>query len=206
MVLALYGQSALGREAGSGTADQGSFAPSTALKYHASKPSGPAVAQSNPPAQTTPQAGATLPPQRTETINFDNWIVTCRELLDGPKKRNCSAAVAVTRSENGQTVFALSIQPNDQGRLMALLQTPTGVAIAPGVDVKLDNVSARKFAFDYCEPARCVASLPADSAFVRDLAVATKIAIVTHSSDGKPVSFEFAIKGFDKAYANMTKG
>ena len=166
------------------------------------------VAQTNPaPAQQpAPQPPATLPAQRTETINYDNWIVTCREMLDGPKKRNCSATVAVTRSETGQTVFALSVQPNDQGRLMALIQTPTGVSIAPGVEVKFDSSAVRKFPIDYCEPARCVASLPADTAFVREISAAGRLTIVIQSSDGKPVNFEFPVKGFDKAYTHMAKG
>ena len=163
------------------------------------------VAQSNP-APAAPQPGATLPAQRTETINYENWILTCREFLDGPKKRTCSATVAVQRTETGQTVLALSIQPNDQGRMTALMQTPTGVAIAPGVEVRFEKAGTRKFAFDFCEASRCMASLAADSAFIHDIANAAKITVVIQSADGKPVNVEFPIKGFDKAYAVMTKG
>ena len=163
------------------------------------------AASPQPAPQPPPQAGATLPAQRTETINFDNWILTCREFLDGAKKRTCAATVAVQRSENGQTVFALSVQLNDQAKLSASIQTPTGVAIAPGVELKLEK-TARKAAFEFCEPSRCVASLAADSAFIRDASAAGTIALSVQSSDGKPLSLEFPIKGFDKAYAKMIKG
>jgi len=147
-----------------------------------------------------------LPAQRTETINYENWILTCHEFLEGAKKRTCSATVAVQRTETGQTVFALSIQLSDQAKLTAVLQTPTGVAIAPGVDLKFDKTAARKATFDICEPTRCVANLVADSAFLRDASAAGTITLSVQSSDGKPVNFEFPSKGFDKAYAKMTKG
>lgn len=159
-----------------------------------------------PAAQTAPQAGATLPAQRTETINYDNWILTCREFLDGAKKRTCSATVAVQRSETGQTVFALTVQLSDQGKVTASVQTPTGVALAPGVELKFDKTITRKAVYEFCEPARCVASLPADSAFIRDSSAAGTITVSVQASDGKPVNFEFPTKGFDKAYAKMIKG
>jgi invasion protein IalB len=167
------------------------------------------VAESNPAsplAQPAPQAAATLPPQRTETINFENWILTCREFLEGAKKRSCSATVAVQRTETGQTILALTVQPNDQGRMVASIQTPSGVAIAPGIEVKFDKAFARKFAFDFCEPSRCSASMAADGTFIQDVSAAASVKVTLQSSDGKPVNFEFQIKGFDKAYARMTKG
>jgi len=207
---ALQGQAALGHELTSGLLDQRPLAPGMELRSAANEqPNRRLLRSAQAPAaspQPAPQAGATLPAQRTETINFDNWILTCREFLDGAKKRSCAATVAVQRSENGQTVFALSVQLNDQAKLSASIQTPTGVAIAPGVELKFDKTAARKAAFELCEPSRCVASLAADSAFIRDASAAGAITVSVQSSEGKPVNFEFPIKGFDKAYAKMIKG
>ena len=173
--------------------------------------SGPATAAKPAPqaGATTlpaPQSGTTLPAQRTETINYDNWILTCREFLEGTKKRTCSATVALQRSETGQTVLALTVQLNDQGRITASLQTPTGVAITPGIELKFDKAAARKAGFDSCEPSYCVANLTADSSLIRDASVSGMMTVVVQSSEGKPASFEFPIKGFDKAYTKMTKG
>ena len=94
--------------------------------------------------------------------------MTCREFLEGPKKRNCSITVAVQKQDTNQIVLALTVQPNEQGQMVASIQTPTGVAIAPGVELKLEKAAARKFAFDFCEPSRCSASLVADKNFVRE--------------------------------------
>jgi invasion protein IalB len=204
--LVLQGQAAFGYELTSGMPGQ---RPLSLEMAPASVANRRMVAQSNPAptaAQPAPQPGATLPAQRTETINYDNWILTCREFLEGPKKRTCAATVAVQRSETGQTVFALSVQLSDQAKLTASIQTPTGVAIAPGLELKFDKTAARKVAFEICEPARCVANLVADPAFIRDASAAASITLSVQSSDGKPVNFEFPVKGFEKAYAKMTKG
>jgi invasion protein IalB len=206
---ALQGPTAFGHEFASRMPDQRPLSREMDARSAANEtPNRRMLVQANPApaAQPAPQAGATLPAQRTETINYDNWILTCREFLEGAKKRNCAATVAVQRSENGQTVFALSVQLNEQGKITASIQTPTGVAIAPGVELKFDKTTARKAAFDFCEPSRCVASLAVDSAFVRDASAAGTMALVVQSADGKPVNFEFPIKGFDKAYAKMMKG
>jgi invasion protein IalB len=201
-LLALQGQGAFGHEFVARALNQQPLPRETAIQPAANRWM---VAQSNAAPSAAPQP-ATLPAQRTETTNYENWILTCREFLEGPRKRNCSATVAVQRSETGQTVLALTVQPNEQGRMTASIQTPTGIAIAPGVEVKFEKAAARKLAFDVCEPSRCVASLAADGSLIRDLSTAAKIMIVLQSADGKPVNFEFPIKGFDKAYAGMTKG
>jgi invasion protein IalB len=68
-------------------------------------------------------------------------------------------SVAVQKQDTNQIILALTLQPNELGQMVASIQTPTGVAIAPGVEFKLENAAARKFAFDFCEPSRCSASL-----------------------------------------------
>jgi hypothetical protein len=45
------------------------------------------LAQASPPQATVQKPGtATLPSQKTETINYENWILTCRDLWRAPKK------------------------------------------------------------------------------------------------------------------------
>jgi invasion protein IalB len=201
-LLALHAQSALAREAAPGTP---LTPPATENPGRALKP--PVLAQATPP-QAAPQkpGAATLPSQKTETINYENWVLTCREFLEGPKKRSCSMTVAVQKQDTNQIVLALTVQPNEQGQMVASIQTPTGIAIAPGVELKLEKAAARKLAFDFCEPSRCSASLIADKNFAREASAAASLTVIVQSSDGKPVNFEFPIKGFDKAYAKMTGG
>ena len=133
---ALQGPTAFGHEFASRMPDQRPLSREMDARSGANEtPNRRMLVQANPApaAQPAPQAGATLPAQRTETINYDNWILTCREFLEGAKKRNCAATVAVQRSENGQTVFALSVQLNEQGKITASIQTPNAPPMSPSV-------------------------------------------------------------------------
>ena len=200
--LVLHVQGAAGHEVAAGI----QLAPS-AVGFAGRGTKLPIVAQATAPQATAPKPGAnTLPSQKTETINYENWILTCREFLDGPKKRNCSITVAVQKQDTNQIVLALTVQPNEQGQMVVSIQTPTGVAIAPGVELKLEKAAPRKSGFDFCEPSRCSASFIADKNFVREASAAASLTVVIQSSDGKPVTLEFPIKGFDKAYARMMGG
>jgi invasion protein IalB len=204
VVFALQGQPASGNESASTMPDR-HMLPRETVTRASGTPNRLMVVQASPAPAAAP-AAPTLPSQRTETINYENWVLTCREFLEGAKKRNCAAAVAVQRSETGQTVFALNVQSNEQGKITASIQTPTGVAIAPGVELKFEKANARKAAFDFCEPSRCMATLTADPAFIREVSAAGTVTIIMQAADGKPVNFEFPVKGFDKAYIKMTKG
>jgi invasion protein IalB len=152
--------------------------------------------------KTQPQA--TAPAQRSETINYENWILTCHEFLDPPKKRTCTATVALQKTETQQVVLAWTLQLNDQGRLINNVQTPTGVSIPAGIEIRLEKGQPRKIAFESCGPVSCQGSQPADNALVKDIAASASVRIVVRSSDGKDVNFDMPIRGFEKAYARFS--
>ena len=73
-------------------------------------------------------------------------------------------------------------------------------------DIKLKlerNSAARTIPFGVREPALCAGSFTMDKAFIQDASASSKVMIVITSSAGQPVTFEFPIKGFEKAYAEM---
>jgi invasion protein IalB len=152
-----------------------------------------------------PQQGAEGPPaEKAETINFENWILSCREFVDGPKKRSCAMTVAVRQSDTNRTVLSWTVRPNDKGQLVSVVETLPGVSITPGIQLKLEKSSAaRTIPIEVCEPAWCAGTFAMDKAFVQEVSASSKVTIVITSSAGQPVTFEFPIKGFEKAYAKM---
>jgi invasion protein IalB len=167
-------------------------------------PAPPAAHPAATPSAAPPAAAETRPPEKIETINFENWILTCRELLDGPKKRNCSMTVAVNKADTNQTIVSWTARQGDNGQLTSVIQTVPGVLLAPGIQLKLENAMApRKIAFEVCEPNWCSGSVPMDKAFVQEVVGASKVTITVTSSNGQPFTLEFPIKGFEKAYAKM---
>ncbi len=155
------------------------------------------------PAAQTPQP-APPQPTRTEILNFDNWNVTCRDFAEGKRKHVCFAQLQIVQQSNNQVVFAWTIGFDDENHQLMTLQTPTGVLITPGVDLKLTKGS-RAVPYTACETGHCLATLPLDAALVRELTATTDVKATIHASDGRDVEVNVPLKGFDKAYAALTK-
>jgi invasion protein IalB len=156
------------------------------------------------PQQQQQQGAETAAAQKTETTNFENWILNCREFVDGPKKRNCAMTVSVRKSDTNRVVLSWTVRPNDKGQLMTVVETLPGISIPPGIQLKLEkSPAARTIPIEVCEPAWCAGSFAMDKAFIQEASASGKVMIVITSSAGQPLTFEFPIKGFEKAYAKM---
>ena len=164
-------------------------------------------AQANPapqPAQT--QAPPPPPvPQRTEILRFDNWTVTCLFFVEGPKKHSCSARLQVQVQQSGstQTLMAWTVFPNESNQFVTDLQTPTGVSIAPGVQVEFDKKAKRTLPFESCDTGHCTAVSTMDNAFIHDVSTAQAAEVAIHAQNGQTIQFNIPLKGFDKAYAQL---
>jgi invasion protein IalB len=156
-------------------------------------------------AAPAPQQGADAQPaEKTETTNFENWILSCREFVEGPKKRTCAMTIAVRKADTNRPILSWTVRQNEKGQPISVVETLPGVSIAPGIQLKLENGSApHKVPIEVCEPAWCSGTLPMDKAFVQEVTASSKASIIVTSSAGQPLTFEFPIKGFEKAYAKM---
>ncbi|NNM74627.1 invasion associated locus B family protein [Enterovirga aerilata] len=165
------------------------------------RPAQPAQGQAQAPAQPAPQgqAPAQAQPVRTEIVPHENWTVTCRDFAD--RRRSCSAVLQVVQQGNNQVLFTWVLGKNNEGKLISVLQTPTGVTLAPGVEVKLARGTPRKAAFVNCDTTRCEASLEMDDAFIRDASASDSVEATMFSIAGQGVKFTLPFKGFDKAVA-----
>lgn len=187
----------------------------------------PSAARHNRSAQAQPSPSAnvdsatTAPARilrRSETDHFDNWVVKCDEFADAPKKRACSARLEAEQSGNTRIILIWTMYINDAKHLIGVLQTLTGVMIAPGVEVELGRdkskysgndkakekeSSPRRFVYESCDPTRCFATLSLDSAFIRDAIAAPTATVIIRAINGSTVRISFPIKGFDKAYAQL---
>lgn len=183
------------------------------------EPRWPAVPGSPPPRQQGQPAqqpsGATSSaaqnekpprPTRIEIVNSDNWVVTCNEFgeLQG-KRRVCSASLQVSQQETNQVVFSWTVAADDSGRWTTVLQTPTGVAIVPGVELRIGKGAPHKVPFASCETGRCVASVAMDNGFLQEMTAATTAEVIIRGAAGNAVQFAIQMKGFDRAYQLLSK-
>jgi invasion protein IalB len=156
----------------------------------------PAAAQ----APTPPQI-----PTRTEILNFENWAVTCNEFADAPRAKRCSALLQILQQNTNQIVFTWTVAMDEHKQLVAIMQTPTGVVIPPGVELKIGKLPAQKIPFASCDPGRCVATAPVDTNLVREMTTSPTAEAIIQGSQGNTVQFNIQMKGFDRAYAVLSR-
>jgi invasion protein IalB len=160
----------------------------------------PAVTPAAPAVPAAPAA-----PQRTETITYDNWMVTCRDTVDGTTKtkKTCSAVLKLIEKDRNAVVFVWFIGHNAAGALLSVMQVPTGVLIQKGIEVKVDKGEARKLEYNSCTTQNCEATLVMVPAFDKQL-IAGQTAVATiYAVDGRGINFNVPLKGIDKAIASI---
>jgi invasion protein IalB len=179
------------------------FAPRTPAAPHVNQPQ---TTGQQPAGQQTaavqPTPAAPQVPTRVEILNFENWAVTCNEFADGPKSKRCSALLQITQQNTNQTVFTWTVGLDEKKQLMAVMQTPTGVVIAPGIEFKIGKVT-QKIPFTSCEPGRCIATMTVDNNLLREMTTAPSAEAIIQGAQGNTVQFNIQMKGFDRAYAAL---
>jgi invasion protein IalB len=164
----------------------------------------PIVIAQAKPAPAAPQRPA--PPKRTEILNFENWTVTCSEFSEGPNKKPvCYSQLRVMQEKTRKVMLVWTVGLDKSNRAVAEMQTPTGILIEPGVELKFPNAAARKLPFNTCGPQSCTAMVPLDPTLVRDLIAAPTADVAFRANNGQNVQFQFPVKGFEKAYAALRK-
>jgi invasion protein IalB len=152
----------------------------------------------------TSTPGTTVP-VRTETITYDSWTVTCRITGEPPPKRTCSGTLQLVDKSNGRVLFAWIFGKDNQGILQTVMQTPTGVQILNGVELKFSNAQARKIAYTICDPQHCEAATAVDGALMKDLLSNTEATVTILATDGRGINFNLSMKGIDKVIDSLSK-
>jgi invasion protein IalB len=163
----------------------------------------PSLTTQAPQQQGTPPAAPKVP-TRTEILNFDSWSVTCAEFSE-PKSKTCSAVLQISQPNTNQVVFSWTVGLDNNKQLVSVMQTPTGVIITPGVELRIGKSPARKLPFTSCDAGRCVATTLMDNNLLRDIAAAPTAEAIIQGSQGNTVQFNIQLKGFDKAYAVLIR-
>ena len=185
--------------------------PARAPRLPAAAPVAPAHAQ-NAPATSSGQAPATQQapatpqiPTRTEILNFENWAVTCNEFADNPKAKRCSALLQILQQNTSQIVFTWTVALDDRKQPVAVMQTPTGVVIPPGVELRVGKLPSQKIPFASCDPGRCIATTTVDANLLREMTTSPTAEAIVQGSQGNTVQFNIQMKGFDRAYAVLSR-
>jgi invasion protein IalB len=126
---------------------------------------------------------------------YGAWEVRCRD--DAPN--TCGAVLQVINKETKQTLLAWTVGANNQGKMQSLIQTPTGVLIGRGVELKLDAGPTRRIGFLNCEPGSCRALANMDESFLGEARTAEKAKLTIYASDGRGINFDIPLSGLKDA-------
>ena len=170
----------------------------------------PAPQAANRPAPAAQPAAAPAqpaPPQiQWKTIgNFGSWEARCTT-PPGQTKQLCTAVLQVVDNNTKNVLMAWIVGPDDKGAMQTVLQTPTGLMVSSGVEMKLGNSPVRKIGFQSCGTQQCTAVTPMNDAFIKEVTTAPKVDVTLTAQNGRTLNFGIPVAGFDKALAAIKKG
>jgi invasion protein IalB len=156
----------------------------------------------NSPQQPQAQNSIT----RTETITYGSWTVDCQTTAPTPtSSKQCIARLQATEQNSKQILLNWIIGRNNQGVLTTVLNTPTGVQIAQGVELKFGENAVHKLSYVLCGPRRCEAAMPMDAVLISNATAADKAVVTFVGLEGKNISITLPIQGIDKAIDSVQK-
>lgn len=148
---------------------------------------------------------------RTESKAVDAWQVVCN-FGKNNQKLGCSAILKITqkiaaktdvKSDKDKTqesvVMLWQIGKGHDGSYVSSIQTPTGVLIKPGVQLKLASVHGVTLTYVACDSSACTAGAVLDDNLLQQAKKAQTAEIILQSIDGKAYTYSFSPKGIDKA-------
>lgn len=134
------------------------------------------------------------------------WVKLCEKApnLTDPKQE---LNVCLTHHErlDGNTGMVLvsaavrEVEGQDKKALMVMV--PLGMALPPGVQVKVDEGEAVKLQFTLCHAAGCTAEGEATDKIVAEMNKGKQVVVAAINLAGKAIGFPVPLTGFEKAYA-----
>lgn len=156
------------------------------------------------PAKAAPAKAAEAKPE--DAKDQSAWVKLCEKApnITDPKKE---LNVCLTHHErlDGNTGMVLvsaavrEVEGQDKKALMVMV--PLGMALPPGVQVKVDEGEAVKLQFTLCHAAGCTAEGEATQPVIDQMNKGKQVVVAAINLAGKAIGFPVPLNGFDKAYA-----
>lgn len=149
-------------------------------------------------AAQAPAAKGTEPSSIKRWSNtIGGWVVACAQ---DDRAKTCALSQTLSEAETKRTVAAWSFSKGTGDKVTATLRGPLGVALAAGVQIAIDTEKPFAAAYEVCSSIGCVASFETTPALLAQLRKASKVNVVFQGAGGRPISLDFEMRGFSKAY------
>jgi invasion protein IalB len=159
--------------------------------------------QNTPAAGGQPRAtGAPAPssdPGWRVTATHGAWETQCPVAGKNP----CVAVLRLIQQPTNTTVFGWIVGKGGNGAWGMTVESPTGVVIDRGLELKVGDGPPRQLVYSTCTPQRCTSSAPIDAALMRDLQTANRASAKIYASSGQTLEFGIPLTGFKEAVASL---
>ena len=131
---------------------------------------------------------------------FKDWSRNCDALPGG--KQACHIVQDVTDNQSGEVVLRAEVGliPGTK-RALLLITVPLGVALRPGLGLRIDTGKPQQMLFDACARDGCRAATPMSAALIRAMKRGARAQVTVMRLDGEryvvPVSLAGFTRGFD---------
>lgn len=133
---------------------------------------------------------------------FRDWTVEC-ERLPGMDRERCFIYQTVVNQDNDEPVLQIAVGylPMEDGREQpaALLTVPLGVALPPGIGLRIDQGEMIRLQYERCVPIGCIAGFPLEDDLLGQFRRGVTAEIRVH--DGvQGVSLPVSLMGFTAGF------
>ena len=130
---------------------------------------------------------------------FGSWTLRCAGA--SAASAGCMMFQNLVLKTGGQPVlqFGIGIAPDD-GVPTVLVSLPLGIALPPGITIKIDDSTPATFPVERCEPDGCRAGMKLRDSTVNQLARGRQLNVTFHDGARKPIKVALSLDGFAAAY------
>jgi invasion protein IalB len=138
---------------------------------------------------------------KSET-RFEDWVVACD---DASGSKRCSLSQTFTKAGTGEVVLAWVLAKDPEGKLRAILYTPTQVLLASGLKIEAGGLEPLNASFRYCAPQACVAEFPFEAEWLDVFKKNADYSVTFEPVNLKPATVKGSLKGFTAAFEFFEK-
>jgi len=135
---------------------------------------------------------------------FGDWAVGCSDLPEG--KKSCGMVQQHTMKDSGTPVMKVLInKPDKKADANCAITLPLGILLPPGVGIQIDEAKMAVYPIQVCTQAGCIVAFKLDKKRLATLKKGTKMTVAFANFSGKEIRIDASLKGFSKAYGNISK-
>jgi invasion protein IalB len=144
---------------------------------------------------------------------FGDWEVTCETLPQGAQeaasavtsKPACKVVQRLTVKGTDETVFLVTLLPQEKAGPVAIVSVPLGGYLVPGIEVTVDGKKPYKLLIETCTATGCHAGFPLVGQVSKDLRTGKSASFRVWSSKSQSSDVKVSLKGFADAMASLER-